>query len=71
MRNRAAPLLPSGAARAVVVWAPFTAQAAVSGGVTYVAGEHLADWIPAHPRQLHRRELATLRGGVGSDMLAA
>jgi hypothetical protein len=34
----------------VVVWAPFPETVAVSGGVTYVAGVHLAAWLGAQPR---------------------
>ena len=33
----------------VVIWAPFPERIAVSGGVTYVAGEDLAGWLAGQP----------------------
>lgn len=33
----------------VVVWAPFPDRVSVCGGVTYLAGEDLADWLRAQP----------------------
>jgi Nuclease-related domain len=35
----------------VVIWAPFPDGLAVSGGITYVAGEYLADWLSGEPRR--------------------
>lgn len=34
----------------VVVWAPFPERVTVCGGVSYVAGERLADWLQEQPR---------------------
>jgi hypothetical protein len=48
----------------VVVWAPFPERVAVSGGVTYVAGEHLAGWLAAQPRRLDDRGLAAFPTGA-------
>lgn len=48
----------------VVVWAPFPERVAVSGGVTYVAGEHLADWLAAQPRRLDGHRLAAFPTGA-------
>jgi hypothetical protein len=42
----------------VVVWAPFPDRVAVSAGVTYVAGEHLAEWISTQPRPCEGRDPA-------------
>ncbi|WP_165865807.1 nuclease-related domain-containing protein [Vallicoccus soli] len=53
----------------VVVWAPFPARVVVSGAVTYVVGEHLADWLLAHPRQLHREHLQALQAAARPDLL--
>jgi Nuclease-related domain len=36
----------------VVVWSPFPDALAVSGGITYVAGEHLAEWLSGQTRRL-------------------
>jgi hypothetical protein len=56
----------------VVVWAPFPERVAVSGGVTYVAGEHLADWLSAQPRRPDRQRLAALSlRAVAADALHA
>ncbi|MGY1752109.1 nuclease-related domain-containing protein [Blastococcus sp. SYSU D01042] len=33
----------------VVVWAPFPERAAGSGGLCYVAGEHLVEWLVGRP----------------------
>jgi hypothetical protein len=33
----------------VVIWGPFPERVAVSGSVTYVAGEHLAEWLTTQP----------------------
>jgi hypothetical protein len=35
----------------VVVWAPFPEGLAVSGGITYIAGERLAAWLSDQPRR--------------------
>lgn len=41
---------PAPAPRAVVVvWAPFPERVTVCGGVAYVAGERLADWLQEQP----------------------
>lgn len=44
----------------VVVWGTFPQQVVASGGVTYVAGEHLHDWLLGQPSCLTRAELAAL-----------
>ncbi len=42
---------PLPAPRAVVViWAPFPEGMAISGGITYIAGERLAAWLSDQPR---------------------
>lgn len=38
----------------MVMWAPFPQRVASRGGVTYVAGDHLADWLISRPRKLSR-----------------
>jgi hypothetical protein len=44
---------PRPAPRAVVVvWAPFPEGLAVSGGITYIAGDRLCAWISDQPRRL-------------------
>lgn len=56
----------------VVIWAPFLDRVAVSGGVTYVSGEHLADWLTAQPQRLDRPRLTALSlRTVGADLLLA
>jgi hypothetical protein len=44
----------------VVVWGTFPQRVAASGGVTYVAGEHLHDWLLGQRHCLKRTELAAL-----------
>jgi hypothetical protein len=44
----------------VVIWAAFPERVAVSGSLTYVAGEHLARWLSDQPRQLDERQLSAL-----------
>jgi hypothetical protein len=48
----------------VVVWSPFPERVAVSGGVTYVAGEHLAAWLAGQPRRLDPQRLAAFSAGA-------
>jgi len=48
----------------VVVWAPFPERVAVSGGVTYVAGDHLADWLAAEPLRSDSPRVATVSTGA-------
>jgi hypothetical protein len=49
------------APRAVVaIWATFPEQVAESGGVTYVAGSHLARWLSEQPRRLAMSEVNAL-----------
>lgn len=56
----------------VVVWAPFLERVAVSGGVTYVAGEHLADWLAGQAPCLDGRRLTDLSlRAVATDALLA
>jgi hypothetical protein len=41
------------APRAVaVIWAPFPERFAISGGITYIAGDDLAEWLSDQPRRL-------------------
>ena len=41
------------APRAVaVIWAPFPERLAISAGITYIAGDDLADWLSDQPRRL-------------------
>ena len=57
----AAARMPVPAAQSVVVvWGTFAHQVAASGGVTYVAGEHLHDWLLGQRPCLNRAELAAL-----------
>ena len=44
----------------VVVWGTFPQRVAASGGVTYVAGEYLHDWLLSQRRCLNRTEFAAL-----------
>jgi hypothetical protein len=44
----------------VVVWGTFPQRVAASGGVTFVAGEHLHDWLLGQRSCLNRAELAAL-----------
>jgi hypothetical protein len=44
----------------VVVWAPFPDRVSVYGGVTYLAGEDLADWLRAQPSRAASPRLAGL-----------
>ena len=53
----------------VVVWAPFPDRIADSGGITYVAGDHLADWLSGQPRRLEGSRLIALAAGAGTMRL--
>jgi hypothetical protein len=44
----------------VVIWAAFPERVAVSGSLTYVAGEHLVRWLSDQPRQLDEAQLSAL-----------
>ena len=44
----------------VVVWGTFPQRVAASAGVTFVAGEHLHDWLLGQRSCLNRAELAVL-----------
>jgi Nuclease-related domain len=55
----------------VVLWSPFPQRVATSGGVTYVEGNHLADWLISRPRKLHRQQIAQLGAVVSDDLLRA
>jgi len=48
----------------VVVWAEFPETVAVSGGVTYVAGPHLADWLAARSPRPDHDDLDGVRTGA-------
>ncbi|MCZ2826672.1 MULTISPECIES: nuclease-related domain-containing protein [unclassified Modestobacter] len=54
----------------VAVWAPFPQRVAVSGDVTYVAGDQLTDWLHSRPRQLSREQVALASVAVGADLLS-
>jgi hypothetical protein len=56
----AAGMAAPAARSVVVVWGTFPQRVAASGGVTYVAGEHLHDWLLGHRSCLNRAELAAL-----------
>lgn len=45
----------------VVVWSPFPQRVATSGEVTYVAGEHLHNWLLGQRACLNRTQLEALR----------
>lgn len=49
-----------GPAAIVALWSPFPQRVAACGKVTYVSGEHLADWLIGQPRQLHPQHIAAL-----------
>jgi hypothetical protein len=51
----------------VVIWSPFPDGLAVSGGITYVAGDRLAAWMSERPR--HTAAEAS-RGEVAGRLLA-
>ena len=44
----------------VVVWGAFPQRVAPSGDVTYVAGEHLHDWLLGQPACLNGTQLAAV-----------
>jgi hypothetical protein len=44
-----------------VIWAPFPEGLAVSGGITYVAGDRLAGWLSQQPRRPDRAGMALVR----------
>ncbi|WP_175551764.1 nuclease-related domain-containing protein [Geodermatophilus amargosae] len=53
----------------VVVWARFPQRVESAGGVTYVEGEHLADWLISRPQRLHRDQVAQLAAAADDDLL--
>ena len=53
----------------MVMWAPFPQRVASGGGITYVAGDHLADWLLSRPRKLSRQQVAQLAAIVSDDLL--
>ncbi len=38
--------------------------------MTYVEGEHLADWLISRPQRLHRQQVDQLAAVVADDLLA-
>jgi hypothetical protein len=56
----AAGMAAPAARSVVVVWGTFPQRVAASGRVTYVAGEHLYDWLLGQRSCLNRAELAAL-----------
>ncbi len=53
----------------VVVWAPFPQRVGSAGGVTYVEGDHLADWLISRPQRLHPNQVAQLAAAADNDLL--
>ena len=53
----------------VVVWATFPQQVVVAGTRTFVAGEHLADWLTGQPRTVARNQLQALRDAADESLL--
>lgn len=47
----------------VVVWATFPERLALSGGITYVAGDHLVEWLSDQARRTHRQVAPAPRAG--------
>jgi hypothetical protein len=54
----------------VVVWAPFPEQVTVCAGVSYVAGEHLADWLVGQPARPEMPPLGRPGGAIGTALPA-
>lgn len=48
----------------VVIWAPFEQGCEVSGGVAYVAGEQVADWLREQPARLSQERVDKLASGI-------
>jgi hypothetical protein len=70
VRSLAAAGLPVRAPRAVVaIWAPFPDRIAESGGVTYIAGAYLADWLAGQPTRLGVDEVAALTGAATAALV--
>jgi hypothetical protein len=46
--------------RVVVIWGDFPGRVQERGGVTYVAGEHLVEWLEALPPRLSPADLQAL-----------
>jgi hypothetical protein len=44
----------------VVIWGDFPGRVQERGGVTYIAGEHLVEWLTALPARLTHQERASL-----------
>ena len=53
----------------VVVWGPFPQRVATSGEVTYVAGEHLHDWLLGQRACLNRTQLAAVSAANTPSLL--
>ncbi|MCW2898399.1 MAG: Nuclease-related protein, partial [Streptosporangiaceae bacterium] len=58
------------AARGVVVWGTFPQRVATSGEVTFVAGEHLHDWLLGQRACLNRTQLAALSAANAPSLFA-
>ncbi len=54
----------------VVVWAPFPDRVTVCGGLAYVAGEHLVDWLIGQPARPAPAPSAHLRLPAGAPRLS-
>ena len=55
----------------VVVWATFPERLALSGGITYVAGDHLVEWLSDQARRTHRQVAPPPRTGGQVHSLSA
>lgn len=63
---------PAPAPRAVVVvWASFPELVTVCAGISYVAGEHLVEWLAAQPARARPAVVPHPRGPVGSPRFAS
>jgi Nuclease-related domain len=54
----------------VVVWAPFPEGLAISGGITYIAGDRLGDWMSDRPGRLAYDNLDSGDDGRPAPLLA-
>lgn len=50
----------------VVIWAPFPQQSVHEGGVVYVHGDHLAEWLLAQPPKLDQTKAGRIAQAIGS-----
>ncbi|TQN37881.1 nuclease-like protein [Blastococcus colisei] len=55
----------------VVIWGTFPERLALSGGITYVAGDHLVEWLSGQTRRPHHRFLREPVSGDHVDPVLA